>query len=124
MSEWDEEEGFCEEDTEEYDLCDYGFEFCEDPQTKEAGLCTTDCQQYLCGVESDADGGTSTWKCQVCGCTDSTPCIGGCSWVRKNLCSACAQKQKEEEEKAVQENDKRPLTLPEREYLRQQKGVS
>jgi hypothetical protein len=48
--------------------------------------------------------GTSAWVCEVCGCTDTTPCATGrdlpggvietCSWVRKNLCSTCAEKQK------------------------------
>lgn len=33
---------------------------------------------------------TSRWKCIECGCTDTTPCPGGCAWVRPNLCSACA----------------------------------
>ena len=28
--------------------------------------------------------------CRVCGCTESTPCDGGCSWVEYDLCSACA----------------------------------
>jgi PRTRC genetic system protein A len=28
--------------------------------------------------------------CRVCGCTDSTPCEGGCAWVEPDLCSACA----------------------------------
>lgn len=29
-------------------------------------------------------------RCKVCGCTDEQACIGGCSWVKWNLCSACA----------------------------------
>lgn len=28
--------------------------------------------------------------CRVCGCTDLTPCPGGCAWVKPDLCSACA----------------------------------
>jgi len=35
---------------------------------------------------------TSGWRCRVCGCTDYDPCItdeGPCSWVEKDLCSAC-----------------------------------
>lgn len=32
--------------------------------------------------------------CRVCGCTDSTPCEGGCEWVEADLCSACAFKEK------------------------------
>ena len=91
--EWSEEEGFFE-DQEEGNGCDYGCsEFCSEPQTKDAGLCTTECQEYLLAVETEADHGTSTWICTGCGCTDTTPCIGGCSWVRKNLCSQCAKKQ-------------------------------
>ena len=27
--------------------CDYGFEFCSDPQIKAMGLCTTECSEYL-----------------------------------------------------------------------------
>lgn len=27
--------------------CDYGAEFCEDPQTKVMGLCTTECSLYF-----------------------------------------------------------------------------
>lgn len=32
--------------------------------------------------------------CGACGCTDSTPCPGGCAWVDKThrLCSACADR--------------------------------
>lgn len=29
-------------------------------------------------------------KCRVCGCTEDRACPGGCSWVEKDLCSACA----------------------------------
>jgi hypothetical protein len=28
-------------------------------------------------------------SCQTCGCTWTTPCPGGCSWVAPGLCSAC-----------------------------------
>ena len=100
MNEWEEEEGFEEED--DGACCDYCVtEFCSEPQTKEAGLCTTECQEYLLAVEAKADNGTSTWKCTGCGCTDTNPCvkylpgaaIETCHWVRKNLCSKCAEKQ-------------------------------
>ncbi len=97
---WEEEEGWGEEDdlTNPTADCDYDCsEFCEEPQKKDAGLCTTDCQAYLCSVEADADGGTSGWVCDDCGCTDSTPCPGGCHWVRKNLCSSCAEKRRQSE---------------------------
>lgn len=30
-------------------------------------------------------------KCRKCGCTWDRACIGGCSWVEKDLCSACAE---------------------------------
>lgn len=32
---------------------------------------------------------TSSWKCDKCGCTDTTPCEGGCAWVAENKCSKC-----------------------------------
>ena len=35
---------------------------------------------------------TTNWRCAECGCDDSTPCPGGCTWVRPNLCSVCADK--------------------------------
>ena len=28
-------------------------------------------------------------KCKYCGCTDGQACVGGCSWVAKNVCSSC-----------------------------------
>lgn len=31
--------------------------------------------------------------CRVCGCTETTPCAGGCAWVEPDLCSACAFKE-------------------------------
>jgi len=31
--------------------CDFGFEFCCDPQTKAMGLCTTECSLYLESLE-------------------------------------------------------------------------
>jgi len=34
-------------------------------------------------VELDGD------FCHGCGCTEHTPCEGGCSWVAESLCSAC-----------------------------------
>ena len=33
--------------------CDYGLEFCEDPQTRELGLCTTECAAYFKMVEAE-----------------------------------------------------------------------
>ncbi len=31
----------------------------------------------------------SGWVCKHCGCTESSPCPGGCSWVAPNVCSRC-----------------------------------
>ena len=28
-------------------------------------------------------------ECKVCGCTEDAACVGGCSWVEMDLCSAC-----------------------------------
>lgn len=33
---------------------------------------------------------TTEVRCQVCGCTDSEACLGGCSWSEPGLCSGCA----------------------------------
>ena len=30
-------------------------------------------------------------KCRTCGCTDDEACIGGCTWVESDLCSACVK---------------------------------
>lgn len=32
---------------EDYEDCHYGFEFCVDPQCRDMGLCTTECELYL-----------------------------------------------------------------------------
>lgn len=29
-------------------------------------------------------------RCRVCGCTEITACLGGCSWVEADLCSRCS----------------------------------
>lgn len=42
----------CEEDPMECN-CPYGFEFCDDPQTRELGLCTTECAAYFRAVEEE-----------------------------------------------------------------------
>lgn len=31
--------------------CDYGCEFCTDPETKRMGLCTTECNDYIAACE-------------------------------------------------------------------------
>jgi hypothetical protein len=28
-------------------------------------------------------------QCVVCGCTELSPCAGGCIWATENLCSRC-----------------------------------
>lgn len=28
--------------------------------------------------------------CRECGCTNESPCEGGCAWVEEDLCSRCA----------------------------------
>lgn len=30
-------------------------------------------------------------ECRYCGCTERTPCRGGCFWVTPDLCSGCAK---------------------------------
>ena len=30
-------------------------------------------------------------SCEVCGCTDTHACRGGCHWVGPTLCSACGE---------------------------------
>jgi len=37
-------------------------------------------------------------KCRVCGCTEDNACEGGCSWVEEDLCSACADKDIEDDD--------------------------
>lgn len=31
-------------------------------------------------------------KCKYCGCTDGNGCMGGCSWIKKDVCSNCVIK--------------------------------
>ncbi len=35
----------------------------------------------------------ATWKCRGCGCTQTSPCEGGCRWVAPNLCDRCVHSQ-------------------------------
>lgn len=40
---------------------------------------------------------TQDWSCRGCGCTDTQACMtadGPCSWVEKDLCSACVSEPK------------------------------
>lgn len=34
--------------------CPYGFEFCEDPFTRDMSLCTTECKLYLDSLKAEA----------------------------------------------------------------------
>lgn len=36
--------------------------------------------------------------CRVCGCTEDNACPGGCYWVEPDLCSACAQLERADNE--------------------------
>ena len=60
-------------DDEDFSSCDYGAEFCEDPQTRAMGLCTTECRTYFQMVrEQDEEVGwqkvlRSEGKCGSCG---------------------------------------------------------
>ena len=62
-----------------------------------SGLCATDADGLHAvevlerlGMQRAAD-----WRCGVCGCTESTPCEGGCAWVAPNLCDRCARSEGE-----------------------------
>ena len=53
-------------------------------------------QEHLAGVVQLVRLVTKDWKCRNCGCTDEQPCAidearGACSWVEKDLCTACAE---------------------------------
>lgn len=37
-----------------------------------------------------ADVASGSAQCRVCGCTQGIACLGGCSWVERDLCSRCA----------------------------------
>lgn len=41
--------------------------------------------------------------CRVCGCTEDNACEGGCSWVEEDLCSACVDDKKENEEETKED---------------------
>jgi hypothetical protein len=48
--------------------------------------------------DSDSEDGSTWSKCRICGCTDYTPCAGGCYWVDDpedpmgdGLCSRCLE---------------------------------
>ena len=58
-------------------------------------------------------------SCRVCGCTFSTPCEGGCSWVEADLCSKCAdapakpaKANKEKKPKATKEPKAKVVKAP------------
>jgi len=45
--------------------------------------------RLLDGVEYN--GVPEVRRCRVCGCTEDHACLGGCSWVKADLCSACVK---------------------------------
>lgn len=49
------EEGWQEEVWQEDEGCPYGFEFCEDPHTRDLNLCTTECRLYLNSVAKETE---------------------------------------------------------------------
>lgn len=54
QAEYEENQEFEEDQFEEDPLepdCPYGFEFCEDPQTRDLNLCTTECSLYMQSVK-------------------------------------------------------------------------
>lgn len=68
MSDWEDYAEEIEEDPVEAD-CPYGFEFCEDPQTRDLDLCTTDCSLYMKSVEEEQKETTKepvVSKCPFC----------------------------------------------------------
>lgn len=46
---------------------------------------------YLVGVVATVAAGQANFErtCRACGCTEWDACEGGCSWVARDLCSAC-----------------------------------
>lgn len=49
------EQDYWEDECDDEGSCEYGVsEFCCDPQTRDMGLCTTECVAYLDAVEADA----------------------------------------------------------------------
>ena len=47
----------------------------------------------------DTDQENDGEKCWVCGCTDDHACEGGCYWVIPGLCSRCAERMEDQEQK-------------------------
>jgi len=45
---------------EDEEGCAYGFEFCDDPETRGLGLCTTECKTYLDSLKEEDNGRAST----------------------------------------------------------------
>lgn len=61
------------EEDEEDEICDYTGEECIGNKLF--------CEE--CSVFVSTQNDTSDWVCRVCGCTNLTPCPGGCAWVIK-----------------------------------------
>lgn len=62
----------------------------------------TQCDKaWKCWQQYFLDRVASEPVCRVCGCTQNNACPpDGCHWVEKDLCSACAERQKAREKKA------------------------
>lgn len=63
------------------------------------------------GLEADDAGGDEEPACRLCGCTENSPCPGGCAWVPDpeglgDLCSACLDKVKASKKSAGKSNSK------------------
>jgi hypothetical protein len=59
--------------------------------------------ELLADVAAYAERGGAKRRCRVCGCVDNHACPGGCWWVDKDLCSACAEEERPNEESRVKE---------------------
>ena len=53
-------------------------------------------EDFLPKEEPEREAKPKKGVCRVCGCTETTPCPGGCAWTDKTetLCTACAAKAK------------------------------
>lgn len=75
----------CPANVDGEELCDYTGEECIGNK-----LFCEECIVFAGELGEDEED-TSGWICRVCGCTDLTPCVGGCSWVEPYLCNICSR---------------------------------
>ena len=57
MDYYPEDQGPEDFEEEEFEGCDFGAEFCVEPDTKAMGLCTTECRLYFEMVEAQEEAG-------------------------------------------------------------------